>query len=66
MANLNGKEQLNLKKMINESEAEDYTDYIREVKHSVLIRDDIRKIDTLKILIANSSLPITMSSLHYA
>lgn len=48
MANLNGKEQLNLKKMINESEAEDYTDYIRQVKHSVLIRDDIRKIDTLK------------------
>ena len=33
--------------MINESECDDNTDNIRRLKHSVLMRDDIRKIDTL-------------------
>lgn len=47
MANLTKDERLNLKKMINESECDDNTDNIRRLKHSVLMRDDIRKIDTL-------------------
>ncbi len=47
MANLTNDERLNLKKMINESECDDNTDNIRRLKHSVLMRDDIRKIDTL-------------------
>ena len=34
--------------MINDSECEDNTEQIRRVKHSVLLRDDIRKLDTLK------------------
>jgi len=37
-----------LKKMINESDCDDNTDNIRRLKHSVLMRDDIRKLDTLK------------------
>ena len=47
MANLTNDERLNLKKMINESECDDNTDNIRRLKHSLLMRDDIRKIDTL-------------------
>jgi len=46
--NLNDKERLNLKNMIDESHCENNTDNIRKLKHSVLIRDDIRRIDTLK------------------
>ena len=45
---LSDAERINLKKMINESECGDNTDNIRKLKHSVLMRDDIRKIDTLK------------------
>jgi hypothetical protein len=56
MANLNDHERLNLQKMINESECDDNTDHIRNVKHSVLIRDDIRKLDTFKQ--ANRSLQV--------
>jgi hypothetical protein len=41
-------ERLNLKRLINETECEDNTPTIRELKHSVLIRDDIRRLDTLK------------------
>ena len=48
MANLSEHERLNLQKMINESECDDNTETIRRVKHSVLIRDDIRKLDTYK------------------
>jgi|LauGreSBDMM110SN_4_FD.fasta_scaffold81468_1 hypothetical protein len=40
-------ERLDLKKMLKESDAPDNTDYIRRVKHSVKIRDDIRKLDKL-------------------
>jgi hypothetical protein len=47
MANLTNDERLNLKKMINESECDNNTDNIRRLKHSVLMRDDIRKLDTL-------------------
>lgn len=42
-------ERLNLKKLISETECEDNTATIRELKHSVLIRDDIRRLDTLKM-----------------
>ena len=41
-------ERLNLQKMINESECDDNTEQIRKLKHSVLIRDDLRKLDTFK------------------
>lgn len=41
-------ERLNLKKLINETECEDNTATIRKLKHSVLIRDDIRRMERLK------------------
>ena len=48
MSVLTNDERLNLKKMITESECDDNTDNIRRLKHSVLMRDDVRKLDTLK------------------
>jgi hypothetical protein len=48
MANLNGNERLNLKKLINEMDCENNTDNIRRLKHSVLIRNDIRTIEKLR------------------
>ncbi len=48
MSELTNDERLNLKKMINESECGDNTDNIRRLKHSVLMRDDVRRLDTLK------------------
>jgi hypothetical protein len=48
MANLNNNERLNLDKLIKESDCENNTEHIRKVKHSVLIRDDIRKMDRMK------------------
>ncbi len=48
MAELSDNERLNLQKMINESECDDNTEQIRQVKHSVLLRDEIRKLDTFK------------------
>lgn len=45
---LNDKERLNLKNMIDESHCENNTENIRALKHSIRIRDDIRRIDTLK------------------
>jgi hypothetical protein len=45
---MNPSEKLDLKKLVSEMEAEDNTEHIRKVKHSVLIRDDIRKLDRLK------------------
>lgn len=48
MANMNSDERLNLKKLINEMDCENNTENIRRLKHSVLIRDDIRKLDTMK------------------
>lgn len=48
---MNSKEKLDLKKLLKGSEDDyvDNTDGIRRVKHSVFIRDDIRKIENLKI-----------------
>lgn len=48
MSQLNQQERLNLKKLIDESDCENNTDNIRKLKHSTLIRDDVRKIDTLR------------------
>jgi hypothetical protein len=48
MSMLSDTERLNLQKMINESDCEDNTGNIRKLKHSVLIRDDIRKLDSFK------------------
>ena len=48
MANLNDKERLNLQKMINEADCDDNTEQIRNIKHSVLIRNDVRKLDSFK------------------
>lgn len=48
MANLNNNERLNLDKLIKESDCENNTEHIRKVKHSVLLRDDIRNMDRLK------------------
>uniref|UniRef100_A0A6C0DRS0 Uncharacterized protein n=1 Tax=viral metagenome TaxID=1070528 RepID=A0A6C0DRS0_9ZZZZ len=42
-------ERLNLKNLINESDCENNTDDIRKLKHSTKIRDDIRRIENLKI-----------------
>ena len=47
-SSLSDHERLNLQKMINESECDDNTEQIRKLKHSVLIRDDLRKLDTFK------------------
>ncbi len=48
---MNSKEKLDLKKLLKGAEDEyvDNTDGIRRVKHSVFIRDDIRKIENLKV-----------------
>ena len=48
MANMNATERLNLKRLINESECDNNTENIRKLKHSVLIRNDIRKFENLK------------------
>lgn len=45
---MNGKESLDLKRLIDESQCENNTDNIRKLKHSVLIRNDIRKMNELK------------------
>ena len=48
MSKITPEESLNLKRLI--SQADDYqdnTEYIRKVKHSEKIRDDIRKLDIL-------------------
>ena len=48
MSELTNDERLNLKKMITESGCDDNTANIRRLKHSMLMRNDIRKLDTLK------------------
>lgn len=45
---MNAKEALDLKRLVNESQCEDNTENIRKLKHSVLIRNDIRKLEELK------------------
>ena len=48
MSTLSPDERLNLQKMVNEMDSEDNTDHIRSVKHSIKLRDEIRKLDTFK------------------
>jgi hypothetical protein len=48
MSTLSPDERLNLQKMVNEMGSEDNTDNIRKVKHSITLRDEIRKLDTFK------------------
>jgi hypothetical protein len=45
---MNPQERLNLKKLIDEMECENNTENIRKLKHSVLLRDDIRRMEQLK------------------
>ena len=49
MANLSPDEKLNLQKMVSEMGSEDNTNTIRRVKHSITLRDEIRKLDTIKM-----------------
>jgi hypothetical protein len=41
-------DKLNLKKLLDKSDCENNTEKIRALKHSVLIRDDIRRMDEYK------------------
>lgn len=45
---MNNDERLQLKKMVSQAECDDNTDAIRRLKHSTKIRDELRKIDTLR------------------
>jgi hypothetical protein len=49
MSNLTTSERLHLKDLVGKMEADDNTEDIRRLKHSTLIRDEIRKIENLKI-----------------
>jgi len=46
---ITNQERLNLKKLISETECDDNTEYIRKIKHSDKIRDDMRVLENLKI-----------------
>ena len=52
-SNLTDDERLNLKNLMNELDYVDNTETIRRLKHSVRIRDDIRKLEKLKVDHAN-------------
>ena len=45
---MNSKDRLNLKTLIDETNCEDNTETIRNVKHSVKIRNDIRQLERIK------------------
>lgn len=47
--NLSKDERLNLKRMSSEMEYQDNTDHIRRLKHSTKIRDNVRRIEALKL-----------------
>jgi hypothetical protein len=48
MSKLSDKERLDLKKLLRESDVQDNTEYIRKVKHSQLILNDLRVMERLK------------------
>lgn len=48
MSKITQEESLNLKRLLKDSDAVDNTEYIRRVRHSEKIRDDVRKLDRLK------------------
>lgn len=50
MENITVEDRLNLKKMIGEMDCQDNTEHIRKVRHSNKLRDDIRALDTLKMV----------------
>ena len=45
---MDSQDRINLKKLVSEMDCENNTDNIRKLKHSVLIRNDIRKLEALK------------------
>jgi hypothetical protein len=45
---LNSQDRLNLKNLLKDSDCDDNTESIRNLKHSVLIRNDVRKLEDLK------------------
>jgi len=45
---MNANERLDLKRMVDEMDCDDNTDNIRKLKHSVHIRNDIRRMENLK------------------
>jgi len=45
---MNSQERLDLKKLLNEVECDNNTDIIRKLRHSVKIRDDVRRLENLK------------------
>jgi hypothetical protein len=49
MSTLSPDERLNLQKLLSEMDSEDNTEHIRKVKHSILLRNEIRKLDTFKL-----------------
>jgi len=49
MSTLSPDERLNLQKLVSEMDSVDNTDHIRKVKHSIVLRDEIRKLDTFKL-----------------
>jgi hypothetical protein len=56
MEEITSQDRLNFKKLMNETtNYQDNTEYIRKIKHSVKIRDDIRCLDRLKKEMANTS-----------
>ena len=46
---ITNQERLNLKKLINETECDDNTEYIRKIKHSDKIRADMHVLEQLKV-----------------
>lgn len=56
MSKLTNQERLDLKKLLREADVQDNTEYIRRVKHSQLILNDLRVLEKLKR--ANCSDPI--------
>ena len=46
---MDNNEKLNLKRLIDQTQCENNTDNIRKLKHSVKIRDDIRRMENLKV-----------------
>jgi len=49
MSSLNPTDRINLKDLVNQFDCDDNTDNIRNLKHSVLIRDDIRNLENIKL-----------------
>lgn len=49
MSSLNSNDRINLKDLVSQFDCDDNTDNIRKLKHSVLIRDDIRTLENLKL-----------------